>query len=302
MKRIYLILFLSLIAANLVAQEQFVAYSIKGNVTIPGKSNTIAKSGDIIPITGSVTIGENSGITLVGKDGITYSTAQTGKHSLLTFSRSFQNKNNGILNKFLKFFWQQAMNRKAGINGKNRKEYFDNYAVVVRTDFSKVWIDHQAFDTLNYSGVQGKFSIYWLSYVKAKEYEFSLYQTTNTGDAFYRTSLTGLKLPLVKLLPQIKPGNTYYWTVNVKGDEEGDLFVLNYETKNTFDSVLNLISNQKPGVEAKAEEKYRTAFVLENMHFLAEAYQNYMDALNLDPKNTLYKSTIFSFRKEFEIK
>ena len=303
MKRRGLVIFFCLIVADMYAQDLFVVYSTKGEVTMAEKrKSVIVKAGQIISPNSSVIIAENAGITLIYKGGSFYSVTKPGSYSLNQLIDSCKKSSTVILNNFMRYLWDQAIEKKYGRTGQNRKTYFDR-PHVTHDQFTDVWIDYQAFDTTNYSGISGNFGFYWLTYVKAKEYEFSLYAAPNTATPFYKKIVKELRMPFVDIAAQIKPGNSYYWTVTVRGDEENDnLFVLNYVTKESFDSVLSNISKQRPLVESLAEEAYRTAFMLEYVHYLAEAYQHYTKAADLEATNTLYKSTLISFKKDFKIK
>jgi len=72
--------------------------------------------------------------------------------------------------------------------------------------------------------------------------------------------------------------------------------------KEAFAKVLDNIKKQSTGFEAPAEEAYRIAFMLEDAHYLAEAHEYYTKAATLDSTNVLYRSTLMSFRKDYEIK
>ena len=63
--------------------------------------------------------------------------------------------------------------------------------------------------------------------------------------------------------------------------------------------MINIIATS---FEAPAEQAYRIAFMLEDAHYLSEAYQYYSKAATLDPANVLYRSTLMSFKKDYEIK
>ena len=78
--------------------------------------------------------------------------------------------------------------------------------------------------------------------------------------------------------------------------------VLNYVTKETFAAVLDNIKKQGAPFEGPAEQAYRIAFMLEDAHYLSEAYQQYSKAASLDTGNVLYRSTLMSFKKDYEIK
>ena len=54
--------------------------------------------------------------------------------------------------------------------------------------------------------------------------------------------------------------------------------------------------------ETDAEMNFRLGFVLEEKHYLTEAFNHYLKATQLDATNPLYRFTFMSFKKDFEIK
>ncbi len=284
----------------ILAQDEFVVYSTKGEVTILEKNKSFnAISGKTITFNSSITISEKGGITLICKEGGFYSLTQPGIHSLNNIKDSCHKSNDRVLGNFCKYLWDQAI-KQFPDPGIRRKAYFENIQARTR-DFFDIWVS-PSFNTLNYSGIGGAFPIYWKSYKDAKEYIFSLYDSGNTAHPFYRTVVRDMKIPVVDLSSRIKPGKTYYWSVSIGGEYDDPLYVLNYVTNGTFDAALANINKEKPAVEGPAEKTFRTAFMLENAHYLAEAYTYYIKAANLDSGNPLYKDALLSFKKEFEIK
>lgn len=182
--------------------------------------------------------------------------------------------------------------------GSNRKAYMNTVGAVTR-NVNNIWIDSK-LDTINY--VSGDFPLSWKCYSDAKDFEVQLYSKDNIVTPFFSTFVNKLKVNIPDLVSKMKPGSSYFWNAAVKGEQNDDLKVLNYVTKETYDAVLASIAKQKPAGEAPAEEAYRTAFMLEDAHYLADACKYYMKASQLDPNNMLYRSTLMSFKKDYEIK
>jgi hypothetical protein len=190
------------------------------------------------------------------------------------------------------------MTKSSGSAGSNRKAYMNTVGAVSRS-INNIWIDPR-LDTLNYSG--GDFPLSWKSYSEAKDFEFLLYNANNISTPFFTTFVTKLKIPISDIASKIKPGNSYYWTAAIKGEENDEIKVFNFVTKETFNAVLESIKNQGAAFEGPAEQAYRIAFMLEDAHYLSEAYQYYTKAATLDATNALYRSTLMSFKKDYEIK
>ena len=190
------------------------------------------------------------------------------------------------------------MTKSGASPGSNRKMYMNTVGAVSRS-VNNIWIDPR-LDTVNYSG--GAFPLSWKSYADAKDFEFSLYNNDNISTPSFRTTVSKLKIPIETFVTKIKPGKSYFWTAAVKGEQNEELKVLNYVTKEEYEKVLKGFKENTGAFENAAEEAYRIAFQLEDAHYLSEAYQHYMKAAAMAPDVPLYRSTLMSFKKDYEIK
>jgi hypothetical protein len=190
------------------------------------------------------------------------------------------------------------MTKSSGTPGSNRKAFMNNVGAVTRS-VNNIWIDPR-LDTVNY--VSGDFPLSWKSYAEADDFDFFLFKSNDGNPAFYKTTIDKLKIPISKLAGQIKPGNTYYWTAAVKDELNEELKSLNYVTKETFETLLKDLKESMGAYESEAEQAYRLAFLLEDLHYMAQAYEQYTKAAKLAPTNPLYRSTLMSFKKDYEIK
>jgi hypothetical protein len=300
MKKLQLFTLAVSLAATASAQSQFMIYSMKGNVTVvENKVETKAKIGNILGPSATVKIATGGSATLVCNEAAMFSIVKAGSYPLSKFNDSCKPSNSSVSSNYVKYVWAQ-MTKSSVDAGSNRKAYMNTVGAVTR-DIRNVWIDPR-LDTINYSGVTGVFPLSWKSYTDAEEFEVSLYTADNIVTPFYSTFVKKLKIPVTDLSSKIKPGNAYYWTAAIKGEESDDLKILNYVTKEIFDAVLANIKNQRPTAETPAQEAYRIAFMLEDAHYLAEAFQYYTKAAQLDSTSVLYRSTLMSFKKDYEIK
>ena len=55
-------------------------------------------------------------------------------------------------------------------------------------------------------------------------------------------------------------------------------------------------------LKSKSAKAFRIGFMLEQAHYLAEAYTYYKKATTLDPGVPVYKSTLESFKKDYSLK
>jgi hypothetical protein len=275
----FLILLVALSGAVAAQDNSFLLYSIKGAVSvIDNKIESPAKVGKILTGTATIKVANGGMVTLICNEAAMFTFGKTGS--------------------YVKYVWAQMTSHGEGAPGSNRKAFMNTVGAVSRS-INNIWIDPR-LDTVNYCS--GDFPLSWKSYADAKEFEVLLYNKDNISTPFYSTTITKLKIPITNLSGKIKPGNSYYWTAAVKGEENDELKVLNYVSKETFEQFLNKLKGQGSAAETPAQQCYRTAFMLEDSHYLSEAYQYYSKAAALDSINVLYRSTLMSFKKDYEIK
>jgi hypothetical protein len=299
MKKLNFVIILSLIAAVASAQENnFLLYSFKGNVmVVENKVESKAKVGKPLASTATLKVSAGSMVTLICNEAAMFTLNKPGTYALKMFGDSCRVSSNSVSANYVKYVWAQ-MTKPTGSAGSNRKAFMNTVGAVSRS-INNIWIDPR-LDTVNYSG--GDFPLSWKSYSEAKDFEFLLYNASNISTPFFTTFVNKLKIPVSDISSKIKAGNSYYWTAAVKGEENEEIKVFNYVTKETFAAVVENIKKQGAAFEAPAEQCYRIAFMLEDAHYLAEALQFYTKAATTDPTNALYRSTLMSFKKDYEIK
>jgi hypothetical protein len=299
MKKFYFLILFCSLAIAAAAQNQFMLYSFKGNVSVVENNvESKAKAGKPLNNAATVKVATGGTVTLICNEAAMFTISKAGTYPLANFGDSCKISSNSVSANYVKYVWAQ-MTKSSGSPGSNRKQYMSTVGAVSRGEINNVWVDSR-LDTINYSG--GEFPLSWKSYAEAKEFDFFLFKPDNIAEPFYSTTVTKLKIPIPSFVARMKPGNTYYWIAAIKGEENEERKVLNYVTKETFSGMLENIKKQGAEFEAPAEQAYRIAFMLEDAHYLSEAYQYYSKAATLDSANVLYRSTLMSFRKDYEIK
>lgn len=299
MKKLQFLLSLMVMAGIAAAQDNsFLLYSFKGNVSVvENKTETKAKVGKIMSEAATLKVGTGGMVTLICNEAAMFTVKKAGNYTMNQFKDSCSVHNSSVSANYLKYVWSQ-MTKSSGSPGSNRKAFMNNVGAVTR-GINNIWIDPR-LDTVNY--VSGDFPLSWKSYADAEQFDFYLYSSPDGGMPMYTTTVDKLKIPLTKLTSQFKTGNTYYWTASVKGEQNDELKVLNFVSKETLDALVKDLKAQGPAGEAEAEQAYRIAFMLEDAHYLADAYQYYTKAATLKPDMPLYRSTLMSFKKDYEIK
>jgi hypothetical protein len=299
MKKLPFLILFSCFALAVSAQNNFLLYSFKGNVSvIENKVESKAKVGKPLANTASIKVAAGGAVTLICNEAAMFTFTRAGTYALSKFGDSCRVSSNSVTANYVKYVWA-SMTNNSGSAGSNRKAYMNTVGAVSRS-INNVWIDPR-LDTLNYSG-GNDFPLSWKSYAEAKEFEFSLYSMDNISTPIHSAYVNKLKIPLGDIAGKMKQGNSYFWTAAVKGEENDELKVINYVTKETFNAMLASVKKQGAAFEAPAEQAYRIAFMLEDAHYLSEAFQYYTKAASLDPTNVLYRSTLMSFKKDYEIK
>jgi hypothetical protein len=299
MKKIsFLILFTALAGIAFAQGNSYILYSFKGNVTVvENKVESRAKVGKPLTSSSSLKVGAGGAVTLICNEAAMFTFSKPGTYALSKFGDSCMVNNNSVSSNYVKYVWAQ-MTKSSGSAGSNRKAYMNNVGAVTRS-INNIWVDPR-LDTVNYSN--GEFPLSWKSYAEAKDFEFLLYSSTELGKPIYKNTVSKLKIQISEFTDKIKPGNSYYWTAAIKGEENEEYKIFNYVSKENFAEVLASLKRQGAAFEAPAEQAFRLGFMLEDAHYLAEAYQQYSKAASLDTANALYRNTLMSFKKDYEIK
>lgn len=300
MKKLQFLILFCTVAIAASAQNSFLLYSFKGNVSVVENNvESKAKVGKPLNATATVKVATGGAVTLICNEAAMFTLTKAGTYLLSRFGDSCKVSSSSASANYVKYVWA-SMTKTSGAAGSNRKAYMNTVGAVSR-NMTNIWIDNR-LDTINYSGVTNEFPVSWKSFADAKDFEFSLYTYDNISTPIHSAFVNKLKIPIKDFVGKIKPGNSYFWTAAIKGEENDELKTLNYVTKETFTAVLEAIKTQGVAYEAPAEQAYRIAFMLEDSHYLAEAYQYYTKAATLDSANVLYRSTLMSFKKDYEIK
>jgi hypothetical protein len=164
---------------------------------------------------------------------------------------------------------------------------------------NNVWIDPR-LDTVKY--VSGSFPLSWKSYAEADEFEFSVYDNPEASKAISTIATKARSVDAKTLAAKMKPASTTYWTAAVKGEQNAEIKVFEYVPMDVYKSVLASFEQSGPEFETPAAKAFRIAFLLEQAHYLAEAYNYYKKAVTLEPGLPVYKATLESFKKDYALK
>lgn len=279
------------------AQNSFLIYTVKGNVSvIENNETTKAKIGRLLPESAQIVIAPGGVVSLICNQANLIN-LNKGKVSLSTLGEQCKLTDQSVTSNYLKYVWSQ-LTTKPGTPEKNRKQFMTNVGAVSR-GVNSVWIDPR-LDTVRY--VSGSFPLSWKSYAEAEEFEFSLFSAPGDTKPISTLSTKNRFVDAKTLAAKMKPTATYYWTASVKGEQNPEIKVFEYVPADVYKSVLASFEQAGPEFETEAAKAFRIAFMLEQAHYLADAYTYYKKSAALEPALAVYKSTLESFKKDYAIK
>lgn len=279
------------------AQNSFLIYTVKGNVSvIENNVTTKAKIGRLLPESAQVVVAPGGVISLICNQANLIN-INKGKVNLSTLGEQCKLTDQSVTSNYLKYVWSQ-LTAKPGSPEKNRKAFMTNVGAVSR-GVNNVWIDPR-LDTVKY--VSGNFPLSWKSYAEAEEFEFFVFDQPEHNKPVSTLTTKNRFVDAKTLAAKTKPGSIIYWTAAVKGEQNPEVKVFEYVPLDIYKSVLASFEQAGPELETDAAKAFRVAFLLEQAHYLADAYTFYKKATALEPALPVYKSTLESFKKDYGIK
>lgn len=297
MKKTFFLSFLFFTLAGAAQDNMFVVYSIKGTVSIvENKAETKARIGTILDGNETIKVGAGSFATLICNETKAFSLKKAGSYTTASLKDSCKISSGSVSSNYMKYVWSE-MTKSKGSPEKNRKNFMSNVGAVSRR-IDNVWVDPR-LDSVNY--VSGTIPLSWKSYTEADEFEFKLYDESGNKVVFAKTTKKR-HVDISELLKIIQPGKIYYWNAKIKAEPDtDDRKYLRFVPKEEYTAFYNSIKKHE-AAETEAEANFRLGFILEENHYVAEAFNHYLKATQLDPSNPLYRFTFMSFKKDYEIK
>ncbi len=295
LKLLLVFLTIQLLAAG--QSNQFMIYSMKGQVTIKENgTESKAKVGLLLSPNASLDIGANSIVTLICDQVNLFSINKKGKYNLSAYTDSCKKNYGSFTGNYLRYVWAQ-MSQKQTSPGTNRKLYMNTIGAVSRS-VNNIWIDPR-LDTIIYA--DGYFPLAWKSYAEADRFDFYMYDNPTKGNVLFKDSTSEMQVPINTLQHLLKPGY-YFWSAAVKDQQNEERKVLKIVTPAERDQLILQLRNIIPAYESEAETAFRLGFQLEEAHYLADAYHFYQKAATLQPDQPVYRQTFMSFKKDYDIK
>ncbi len=269
----------------MAAEPSFVVYHCKGDIRKAASKN-ILKKGDQLFIKDLITLAEGSKLVLICNN---YQIIQLGKKGSYPVKDLLGQckPSASYSSSYFKYVWEQ-LTHPHGKPEQDPEAYMKNVGAVSR-GCNEVALAMQV-DTIQY--YSGMLPLQWWAIYENPT--VALFEQAMDGEALKKIQLTPkAPLHLDQLGKNLLPGN-YYW--QIVGDEGSgcERKYLKIWNKSSYSKAVKAIMMYVPET-SPAETAYTKAFLLQENHFLAEAFYYYQLAAKLDPANSIYKISLNKF-------
>ncbi len=299
---ILLIAVLYCLPANAQRGNELLVYAVKGKVTSLFKNaETPVKVGKVLYPGMILKTDDNASLTMLCAKGKPISVFQKGNYPVTKWKDSCNNATNSVTANYFKYIWSQLYAyspenkeelRKRNDMAVSRGETFET----IRSKKTGKLIFSKGMDTVCYDG--RSFPLSWNISNYLGDYYFKLYDASGRN-LLYQDSLRINYILLDSLKHLLVAGNKYKWSVSGKGipvSPKKTIYVVSPgEAEKLAQSLL--IPLDIP--EDTAARFFRTAYILEQKHYLAEAYEWYKKAGEQEAELELYLDQLIRFRNEF---
>jgi hypothetical protein len=289
--------------SSLEAQRanDLLVYAVKGTVTATyNNQETPIKIGKVLRNGTTLHLRQGARLTMVCKEGKPLAVDREGVFPLSKWKDSCRSGANSITSNYFKYIWSEMYARspehseeEKGVNAVTRSPAPDIFNPGrIRIEFNR------GLDTLNYAG--GDFPLSWTCYDYNGKYVFKLYDA-KSGKLIYKDSLTRSLIRVSKFNHLLVPGKRYSWSISTPRTGVSKRRILNYIPAIAFEKYMTGLQEPVGIPEETSARQFRIGFMLEQRHYLAEAYTWYKKAVETDPAMELYRDKLLRFKNEFWI-
>jgi len=269
-------------------QPDFKVYYVKGNCTVKQNGKIVKiKRGDELTSGQNITLASKSQLVLIHKSFATIQLLEPGVFEVSQLAKDTESKSTSkITASYFRYIWDELNTHHDSPENDPRK-YMVNTGAASRGCLVSTSVD---VDTIYYH--HGPLPVYLKAANKISYAGF--YDSENDGIALLKQKLSGGLVAIDSIAARLKKKGVYYWEI---AGEDGNscsrffLQVLNTEDYNQ--KIQNIFSAIVPA--APAQTAWMKGFIMEENHFLAEAFHYYKEAVKSDPKNKVYKKAVNRF-------
>ncbi len=295
------LLFISSVHAQ--TGDDLMVYSMKGTVTVIENSiESKAKIGKVLKPGSTIKTQKLAKLTMVCKQGKPLTVTKEGIFPVTKWKDSCESNNdNSVTTKYFQYIWEQLSLQNNGYK-KNKSgdigAVSKNEAPIRGEDDMEILFNEQ-LDTVCYA--TGNFPLSWkTSSVYRGKYFFRL-ADTKTGTIIFSDSMASSSIRIDLFKRRMKIGGAYQWSVATKLTGVYAAGVINYVSPKTVSQQIIIFQKAIDVPEDIAARYFRTAYLLQQNHYLADAYLYYQKAVNAAPDVIFYKEQLNMFEKEFQL-
>ncbi|MFZ9388550.1 MAG: hypothetical protein ACO25B_11785 [Chitinophagaceae bacterium] len=305
MLRIFLFL-LILSQAHLAFSQQgdeMVVYAVRGTVTSLYKNaETPVKAGKVLLPAMLIRARENASLTLLCSKGKSFLVRVRGDLPVSGWKDSCNIPDKTISGNYFRYIWGQlytySPEHKEEMRKRNEMAVSRGEPVPPGKKKAKIQFS-RGMDTICYDG--RSFPLSWDLPEFRGIYIFKLFDVTG-GRLLFSDSLVQNYISIDSIRQFLVPGNSYRWIVSAGKAPVSGKKTIWVKSREESDLVTDSCFAPLSFPEDPAARSFRTAFMLEQKHFLAGAYEWYRKASEEDPENRLYLDQLIRFRNEFWIR
>jgi len=303
MKKLLAISFLCIACTGYAQKgDELLVYSMKGNVTvIENNSESKVKIGKVLKPGSTIKTERQAKLTVVCKQGKPLSLTKEGVYPVIRWKDSCSTSQTSVTSKYFQYIWDQLYVR----SEEYKKEHPDHDGAIAKNDApvrgqeELEILTNPRLETLNYTG--GIFSLSWSPNIDyTGPYIFMLY-SSRTKKPLYADSAAGTGISMERLKKYMRTGNSYYWTVSASKTEIVHGGVINYRLPVTVNQQVRKFKALVNIPEDQAAQYFRIAYLLENEHFLSDAYVYYQKAASAAPGEGFFSDKLDEFKKTFRL-
>ena len=282
--------------------DELLVYSMKGNVTvIENSKESRLKIGKVLKPGSTIKTQKLAKLTMVCKQGKPLTVTKEGIFPVNKWKDSCTTGQSSVTSKYFQYIWDQLYVRSEDY----KNEHPDGVGAVVRSDApvrgeEQLEIEfNEGLDTLNYA--TGIFPLSWSTNLEySGKYNFTLFNIMS-GKELYKDSISGNSIMIDKIKKIMRPGTMYGWSVAAKKTGVCNGGVIKYLPLRAISQQVTRLQKSVDVPEDQAAQYFRVAYLLENSHYLADAFIYYKKAAKAAPDVELYQEKLSQFRKTFRI-
>ena len=303
---LFLIFFFPGFAGFAQKGEDLLVYSVNGDVmVVENKQESVVKIGKVLRQESTLQTKKGSKLTMVCRQGKALSVINEGSYPMTHWRDSCKVSQQSLTSGYFQYVWSELYVRspehKRRVKDGEEQEMVTN-AAPFRFEMGPdldigIRVEH-ALDTVNYT--IGEFALSWTEFDFPGKHIFMLYQARD-GKLIYRKSSSATSVRLSDLKNLLRPGNSYQWLIALKDSGNGQRRLLNCLPFASVKRYIETIRNNINVPEDDAAQFFHIAWLLENSHYLADAFFYYQKAAIAAPDIELYRDKLAAFKKIFLI-